>query len=183
MFSDTDICNMALEFHGADPITDIKEESSSANTCRRFYETVVVGFIKSMDWSWARLMVTLDELSDEPIAEYQYSLLLPPKFLSLKKVYTTPNWRLYKNRVLYADTDSVLIDHMSRVPESEFPADVALAMSMRLSSLIAKSITGSDSAQRNAFAEFLELNKMARTAELQNQRSKRLNLDHLAVDR
>ena len=85
--------------------------------------------------------------------------------------------------MLYADANSVVIDHMSRVAESEFPADVALAMAMRLSSLIAKSITGSDSAQRNAFAEFLELNKMARTAELQNQRSKRLNLDHLAVDR
>ena len=76
---DTDIviCNKALTFLAADPITSFSDGTASADACNRIYKIVKESTIGMYPWSFTLGKQTLARETTTPTSEWSYQFILP----------------------------------------------------------------------------------------------------------
>lgn len=98
MYTQTEVCNMALALIGeGHVIEDINEHSVTAEACKRFFKICLDSCNGSYIWSFARRDEIIDDsylLSDVVALPYQYAYKLPEdvfKIIRLGGIHDTPN--------------------------------------------------------------------------------------------
>lgn len=157
MASAVDICNMALANLGdvAD-ITSLNppEGSAQAERCAQFYPLAVKTLLESHDWGFATVRkqlvkyeansrdnwrfcyavpadcIKIIDLNDQPFQQF------PPEFA--KRHY---DYELGLNdngqRCIYTNLENAVMRYIANVSENQFPANFVIALSWKLSGMLA----------------------------------------------
>lgn len=159
MASSTEICNQALRHLGVSKtIANIDtEQSSEANTCRAFYETVRDATLRDFNWPFATKFEDLGLVEENPNDEWAYSYRYPSDCLNLRRIVsgnrneTAADRIVYKisrddsGRLIYTDQQDAAIEYTMRVTSTEeFTPDFVLAFSFNLALFIAPQVTAGD---------------------------------------
>lgn len=162
--SDTDICNMALGHLGIDnDIAELEtERSAEARACRKFFATVRDQCLRDFPYPFARKRVALSlitdsEDDDHPTDEWDYQYGLPSDCLMPRRIISGTRQDTRDTRtsfleahgdsaqVIYTDMEDAELEYTKRVTEAgRYPADFAMAVSLRLAAVIAAQLTGGD---------------------------------------
>jgi len=158
MPSTVEICNMALGHTGVQQtIASLDEQSNEARACKRFYTQTVKEVLQKFNWPFATRYVLLAVVEEAPNVEWAYSYRYPTSCEKVRRVIPSDitvddNYRdpfvvasdssgklIYSNQltamaeITFSVTDSLLFDSM-----------FVGAVSWRLASLIAPSLTGNN---------------------------------------
>ena len=83
-FTQIQICNNALDFIGAQPITDIDAtDDASALVLARQWTFALREFVEAYPWGWAKVRTTLNAESPAPDFSWSYIYTLPDDFVTL----------------------------------------------------------------------------------------------------
>lgn len=162
--SDTEICNMALGHLAID--NDIGEldtdRTVEARVCRKFFTTCRDQTLRDFPWPFAKKLVELavitdSEDDDHPTEEWDYQYQMPSDCVMPRRIQSgtrndardsrVPYLESYGDAglVIFTDMDSAVLEYTKRVDEAiRYPADFAMALSLRLASYIAAQVTGGD---------------------------------------
>jgi hypothetical protein len=77
MSSETDICNMALDRLGHQPITSLTEGSKAADLCLRNYPRCRDSLLRGHTWNFSIKRAALSQDSTTPAYEFDYRFALP----------------------------------------------------------------------------------------------------------
>jgi hypothetical protein len=77
--TDTDICNMALQFIGfaANFITSLDEDSEEARTCKFWYERRRDLLLEAWPFEMAKKYADLNEVAEDPNPDWKFSYRMP----------------------------------------------------------------------------------------------------------
>lgn len=158
-FSKAEIANMALShIRIASEVADLDtERSQEANTINRFLDVARKEVLSEYDWPFATKFVTLGLVAECPTEEWRYSYQYPSDCLHIRRLLSgarndSRNSRVsYKvvkgtsGKEIYTGLQDAQIEYtVDETDYSEWPADLALAFSYRLATLIAPALTAGD---------------------------------------
>jgi len=157
--SDTEIANLALSNLGTGKDISSLETGTSqeALACRRFYPTAVDATLRDFAWPFATKYTTLGLVEADPNTEWAYSYRYPSDCVLMRRIpsgirndnrQTRTPYKIYRDDaglLVYTDQETASIEYTARVEdESQYPADFVLAVSYRLSMMIAPRLTKGD---------------------------------------
>ena len=130
------VCNKALLFLGAEPITSFTDGTPGANACANIYEDTKKMTLAMYRWSFTIAKQQLARDVDTPNSEWTYQYLLPNDILNAvpEAVRTTssPGGQLFKNwemaqsagqySVLMTDATEIHIDYQRLVGDGNMPS-------------------------------------------------------------
>lgn len=92
MYSQTEICNMALDNFGCGRITSLDEDTETANLCRNNYENCRQSLLAKGCWNFATGYIQLNEVEDKglyhPVFEHFY--LYPQSVIKIVQIFSCP---------------------------------------------------------------------------------------------
>lgn len=188
MPSIVDICNMALNELGEDPITSLTEETQAAELCNRFFVPVRDEVLRAFSWNFAIERQGLALLAEAPLFEFDHAYQLPTdpfclRVLTLEDALgTTIKWKV-EGRKLLTNLDSVKIKYIARVEDAGiFDPIFVSCLSARLASSLAMGITERKESATTMFQLFVARLREARTIDSQEGSSDDIDsLDLLIV--
>lgn len=185
MSSIIDICNMALNELGEDPITSLTEETEAAELCNRFFVPTRDEVLRAFSWNFAIERQGLALLAEAPLFEFDHAYQLPTdpfclRVLTLEDALdTTIKWKI-EGRKLLTNLDSVKIKYISRVEDTGvFDPIFTSCFSIRLASRLAMGITERKESATTMFQLYKALLAEARTIDSQEGSSD--DIDNLAL--
>ena len=147
MYSDTEICNMALGWLGANAIVDLQEESDIGELCRNSYPSAIRLTLEARDWTFATKRATLVPLVVAPAFGYAYGFQTPADNLRIlsvskdEKDYRGVEWVL-EEKVILCDYNPLYIRYIKHVTDpTKFSPAFAVAVAETLASFLAMPIT------------------------------------------
>jgi hypothetical protein len=158
-FSKTEIANMALShIRIASEVSDLTtERSQEANTINRFWDVAREKILRKHDWPFATKFVALGLVSEDPTDEWRYSYQYPSDCLLIRRILSgarndsrnsRESYKIVKGasgREIYTDREDAEIEYtVDETDMNQWPADLVLAMSYYLASLIAAPLTAGD---------------------------------------
>lgn len=160
--NDIALCSRALMRIGCAPITSFDDGTAESEIAAALYAPARDALLSAYGWSFATGQVTLTQLDDAPLADYQYSFALPNDFLRALSAGTGGKGRGLRYRisrdVLHTDTESVLLTYIFLPDESEFPPFFDAALIVRLAAEfcipLTESTTRTEALMRLAEDEF-----------------------------
>ena len=198
--SKTNICNLALGHLGvAREIANIDTENSKeAQACRRFFNIVRDMILRDFNWPFARKVVALDLIQENPSSKWCFSYRYPTDAVRLIRICPiTENVSTYQNyeseefyripfeiardgnaRAIWTNLDSPELEYISDVDDvSDLPPDFQLAFSYLLAGHIAPRVTGGDpfstgSRSYQLYAQILEKAKANASNEIEQGRER-----------
>lgn len=170
MASKTSICNMAISHLGIGKEIAIldTDKSDEAEACRRFYNIVRDGVLRSSAWPFARRRAQLQLVSQNTAStdEWCFTYKCPADCLKVLKIQSGLTFDTRQSRVPYVmesiDSGSVI---MTNMPDAiihyikreeqvdRYPADFSLAFSLLLAYYIAPRVAGGDPFKRGDAAK------------------------------
>jgi len=127
------VASQALARLGEPAISSFAEDSDTAEKVNQLYEPTILQLLSSYDWSFATKRAALEiDASGTPINQWTRAFLMPTlrvervgkplavynsTSLSAPKVF---NFEI-AGRWIYADYTEVVIEYISRVPETQWP--------------------------------------------------------------
>lgn len=154
---DTDIviCNKALTFLAADPITSFSDGTASADACNRIYKIVKESTIGMYPWSFTLGKQTLARETTTPTSEWSYQFILPndmvtgvPRAVRASSTAGSPvikNFEIGQSAnggtVLFTDELTVTIDYQKTVDEGAMPTYFVTLLAYQLAWHLAQIIT------------------------------------------
>lgn len=158
MASEAEIYNMALLHLGVSKqIAASTEQSIEARSCRTFFSTVRDAVLRDFSWPDFVKTVTLGLIEEDPNDEWDFSYQVPSDCLRILRILSgqrtdTRDTRVpYKTvygasgTILYTDVEDAELEYVVRVEDtSRFRPDMVLAMSARLATYVAPSLTKGD---------------------------------------
>jgi len=87
MASSVEICNMALGELGVSEIQMVGEDSPQGKKCELYYERVVREVLRSHEWSFATVNLSLARHAEEPPTDWVYRFDFPPDCERVISVY------------------------------------------------------------------------------------------------
>jgi hypothetical protein len=168
MASKTAIANMALSHLGVSTqISDVDtERSQEANTIRAFWDVTLDYVLRAVNWRFATKIATLGLVEEDPDDEWSFSYRMPSDAVKFRKIQSGIRIETADERVpfrivgddtaglIYTDMEDAIGEYTRRVTNPElYPADFALALSYKLASLSAASLTGGDPYRKGNDAE------------------------------
>lgn len=189
MPSTVDICNLALMHIGTGTsIASLSEQSTEARICARSYETAKDSVLRDYNWNFATKFISLADIGTPPEGwayRYQYpSDCIKAVALYQGQVTTTTegNNKLNSFRVITQDglnskaiicnLSPATLEYIARVENPEiFDALFTEALSMRLASLIAFTLTGKTRLRNDALKLYQNILSTARFADSQEGQS------------
>lgn len=157
--SDTEICNMALGHLMVDnDISELSTERSlEARSCRKYYETVRSQVLRDFPWPFAKRLVTLALVEEDPSDEWAYSYRYPSDCLMLRRILSGTRNDSRDTRVpyletgddtgklIYTDMEDAVMEYTKRITDVQvYPDDFVMMLTLRLSAVIAPQVTGGD---------------------------------------
>jgi len=166
MISETEVANSALAYIGESQIYSIMDETKPARECRRHFYQVRDEVLSSARWRCSRRYVELSADSEKPIVKWDYSFELPNDFLRLcgiegVDVFHGDPWFEIMGRKLMINGDDegnvLCIDYVFSNPDvSSWDSLLCEAVAVKLASVIARSITGSDSKSNQLYEHYVK---------------------------
>lgn len=156
MTSDTDICNIALDILGADPITSLEDDGKSGRLCKRNFALVRDAVLRAYPWNCARERTTLPALATAPAFGFAFAYQQPSDCLRVWRLTDAIEqggikWRAESRKIL-TDVGAPLPIHYIRAitDASQFDPILVQAIAARLASTIGFALTGLTAAVSNA---------------------------------
>lgn len=87
MISKVEIINLALTNLSKSTITSIDEASEPARRAKIAWDFCRKSVLRDYDWPFARKIISLTELSNDTVINYQYVYALPSDYLQSRKVF------------------------------------------------------------------------------------------------
>jgi hypothetical protein len=148
--SEVQICNIALQMLGADPITALNEGSKRASLCKEFYEPARDATLRDHEWNFAQVRVLLVKEVATPAwgFDFQYQLPTDPYCLRVNEPYPMEaEWTVESDadgtgRKLLSDTDNIGIRYTARVTDPNLYTPLfVMALSANLAAMMALPLT------------------------------------------
>lgn len=143
MASEVSICNQALSLIGQPSIVALSDSSKQAIECNKWYESERDNLISNFNWNFARKRAALAQDATAPAFEWLYQYVMPSDCLRALEIYgpVDPLWVVEADRLL-TDETSVNLVYLYRVTDpNKFPTIFREALSYRLASKIAFTLT------------------------------------------
>ena len=179
MPSIVDICNLALLHIGAGAsIASLSEHSTEAQTCARIFDIARDSVLRDHDWNFATKNITLAQIETDS-DEWKYRFTYPNDCLKARRIVAGQNRthshkfkvasdQKTQSRTILCDVNPAILEYTVRAqsPESYDPLFVE-ALSLRIASLIAFSLTGKTRLRSDALSLYKEAVANARLADAQ----------------
>ena len=163
MASVVEICNLALQKVGANPISSLSDDSEEARACNRLYEPILRAELRTHPWNCAITRVSVAPDSDEPAFGYDYQYTLPSDCVRILPDNTITDWKIEGRKIL-TDTDTEI--ELVYVKEISDPNDMdpllVEALASRLAVELAEKVTESATKRQMAWEEYKEWVREAR---------------------
>lgn len=158
MASETEICNLALSHLGSGKeIANLSERSQEAAACRRFYESSRDLVLREYHWPFARRIIAVGLVQQNPNSEWGFSYRYPSDCASIRRILSGLRTDNAASRVpfligqdadgqlIYTDQGSAEIEYTKKETNTDrYPPDFVMALSLRLAAYIAPRITAGD---------------------------------------
>lgn len=151
-----DVCNMALDRLGEDPITSLTDEIKTAEACNRNYEQARDEVLQAWNWSSARSRKDLTADTTAPVWGWDYRYALPsnPYCLRLISIEKDYKYTLEGRYILTDKDDGLNILYTKRITDpAELDPFLAKAIALRLASDICRHIVPSTTLKKDILAE------------------------------
>jgi hypothetical protein len=143
------LCTRALIALGARPIAAFDDASTEAQVAGQLYPGLRDALLSAHPWNFATAQAQLPQVAQEPVADYAHAYQLPPDFLRALSAGRPGRGRGLEYRIaqrrLHTDADPVILTHVYRPPESDFPPFFEQALSARLAAEFCLPLTESTS--------------------------------------
>lgn len=158
MASKVDICNKALTLMGANPITNLEEDSNEANILNRVYPTSLKSALSECKWNFATTRSTLASLSDTLAWKYDEEAYVYQRPSNCVRIFGVSDsqavWR-EEGDVIISDSSGlgVLYVFLHEDP-TKYPAKFIDALATRLAADSCYMITNSKSKTDDLRAQY-----------------------------
>lgn len=156
--SETAIKNLAISHLGtAKEISSSTDRSAEAYACNRYFDTCREETLRALDWTFARKEIALGLVAENPTPEWGHSYQYPSDCLMIRKIRSGIRNDNHQSRVRYivvrgASSKLIYTDQKDAVCRytvnekvvSLYPSDFVMAMSLKLSMMIAPRLTSGD---------------------------------------
>lgn len=170
-----EIRNLALGCLGADPITDIDEDTENARKLKMIYIPVLKDLLRAHPWNFSSKRASLAQLAETPAFGFAYYYQLPPDCLRAVEVNEDPTINfVVEGRKLLCDDETIDLKYIVYVEDPTLydPNFVAL-FAARLAAEIAYAITQSRTVTKDRWEIYLEMVKTARSSDAQEGKAQR----------
>lgn len=177
------ICNRALDFLGADPITSLEDGSKSASLCQRNLGPSAESVLRLYPWNAALRRARLPALAEAPAWGYLHQYQLPqgpePAYcLRLLEIDGVEDYRIEGRRVLSDAAPPLDILYIGRIVDAgEYDSLLAEAIAAKLAVHLAANLTESGSRIEAARAYLKDILNQARSSDAQEGGATRLLAD------
>lgn len=134
--SDIALCSRALVKIGAAPIQSFTDGTAESEIAGALYDHTRDALLSAYAWSFATAQIQLNQLAQEPTADYQYAYVLPNDFLRALSAGGAGRGRGLNYRltggVLHTNATDVVLTYIFRPDESAFPPYFDQALIARL---------------------------------------------------
>ena len=148
--SDIGNASNALQMLGAGSISSFDDPGAGAAAAKALYEPILTDLLTKTYWRFAMKKQSLNRLSQTPENEFTYAYQIPTDCLKIERVYPRIFYKVYRD-LIYTDASSLKIDYAFRPDTSLFPSYFTLALTYKLASEFALSVT--DDSSKNALYE------------------------------
>lgn len=151
-----DICNMALDRLGEDPITALTDETKTAEACNRNYEQARDEVLQAWNWMSARhrKALTADATAPDWGWDYRYALPTTPYCLRLISIEYDYEYTLEGRWILTDEADGLNILYTKRITDpTEVDPWLAKAIALRLAADICRHIVPSSTLKNDLLGE------------------------------
>jgi hypothetical protein len=147
--NDVALCSRALVRLGANPITSFNDGTAESEIAATLYAPIRDALLSAYPWTFASGQIVLNDLVDNPIADYQNAFQLPNDYLRAISAGTGSkgkglNYRIARS-ALHCNAQSVNLTYIFRPEEEEFPPFFDTALIARLSAEFCIPVTESTS--------------------------------------
>ena len=144
------ICNRALTFLGADPLTALTDDSKEGRACNRMYEQSRDQALRDHPWNFAIKRASLAASTTAPIYEYTNAFTWPTGCLRIIEVDTTEEWAV-EGRSIVSDAAAPLkIVYIDTITDpTEFDAMFIEAYAYRIAADISYDIIANQTVTTN----------------------------------
>jgi hypothetical protein len=147
MASDIDISSNALQMIGATSISSFTDPGAGAAVAAALYEPILEAMLTTNYWRFTIKQQQLNRLSSTPLNGYQYAFQLPTDSLKIESVDPRSSYKIFEDK-LYSNQTEIEVDYVYRPPTTQLPSYFVLALTYKLASEFALSVT--DDTQKNA---------------------------------
>lgn len=143
--SDTEICNIALTLIGAEKITSLADDTTTAaKTCRRLYDSIRDEVLSAHFWREAKARAALSATVETPDFEYDYQYLLPADCLRPIELYDSTEEWIIEGRYLLTNESTLYLKYLKRITNvTNYSPELVSCISARLAADLAYSLAGS----------------------------------------
>jgi len=121
--SPVEICNLAIDYIGAERITTFEDSTREARICKSHYELTVRNVLESYPWRFSIKQVELAQVSaKEPLFGFKFIFKLPADYLGLNKRDRSGFEYSILGDELHINVDKVIVNYKARVSEGLFPS-------------------------------------------------------------
>jgi len=166
MASDIDIASNALQMIGAGSINSFDEPGAGAAVAKALYEPLLEAMLTETYWRFAIKKQKLNLLSQSPLNEWKYAYQLPTDNLKVERVYNVKRYQVFRD-LIYTDILDIDIDYVYRVETSLLPAYFVHALTYKLASEFALSVTDNNTKNQTYEAKYREAMGKAFAADAQ----------------
>lgn len=158
MASDIDISSNALVMIGATSITSFDDPGAGAAAAKVLYEPILEALLTRTYWRFTMKKQSLNLLSQTPENDFQFAFQIPTDSIKIYKVDPRVPYKIFQDKI-FSNSNSIIADYAFRPDTSLFPAYFVLALTYKLASEFALTVT--DSENKNALYEEKFRNAMA----------------------
>ena len=116
-----EICNIALDFIGADVISTFSDETRESRICNNSYELITKSCLSERGWTFAKNLITLNKLSSQPLFGYSSASQLPSDYIRLEGKSNPGMPHSINEKYLYCNAEEIKISYIFRASEENFP--------------------------------------------------------------
>ncbi len=179
MPSTVDICNLALLHIGASAtIASLTEDSAEARACARIFDMARDSTLRDHSWNFAAKYLSLAQTGNAP-QEWHYRFRYPSDCLKALRIssghrqgeqvkFKVIGENNLEGRSILCDVNPAILEYTARVTNTEsFDPLFVEALSLRIASLVAFSLTGKSRLRSDALSLYQEVLANARLADSQ----------------
>ena len=155
MASVVDICNLALNEIGEEPIMDLLEDSKQSRLCNQFYELTRDMILRAHPWNFAIKRVELAMLAETPAFDYSYCFQLPTDCLKLQQTDDRYDHFKVEGRKVLSNNSIVKALYIARITDTEqFDSLFVEALSLMLASKISYNLSDNNGLSQALYAKY-----------------------------
>ncbi len=177
--SDVGLCARALIKIGALPITSFNDGTAESEIAGALFSQIRDALLSAYPWNFATAQISLNQLSEAPLADYGYAYQLPNDFLRALSVGANGHGRGLQYRImggaLHTNAPEITLSYIYQPDEESFPPFFDQALIVRLAAEFTIPVTENTSRSESMFASAEREFKRARQIDAQQDTPNRID--------